>query len=58
MYYILHITRSYFSGSLVFDVQKMSIVLNLDNSVSMSPFEIPLAWLFVLTIYPVTYLEG
>ena len=45
--YILHIARLYFAGSLVFDVQKMSVMLNHDNSVSGSPFEIPLAWLFV-----------
>ena len=47
-----------FPVAWVFDVQKMSITLNLDNSVSRSPFEIPLIWLFVLKIYSVTYLEG
>ena len=57
-YNILHVARSYFSGSLVFNLQKMSVVLNLDNSVSRSPFEIPLAWLFVLKIDSVAYVEG
>ena len=57
-YYVLHIARLYFSSSLVFNVQTMSILLYLDNSVSRSAFGMTLAWLFVLKIYSVTYLEG
>ena len=56
-YYILHIARSYFSCGLVFNMQKMSVVLNLDNSVSGSPLEIPFSGLLLLEIYSVTYLK-
>ena len=56
-YYILHIARSYFSCGLVFNMQKMSIALNLDNSVSGSQLEIPFARLLVLEIYSITYLK-
>ena len=56
-HYIFHIARPYFSGSLVFDVQKMSVTLKLDNSVSRSPFKIPLVCLFVHKIDSVTYFE-
>ena len=56
-YYILHIARSYFSCSLVLNMQKMSVMLNLDNSVSGSPLEIPFAGLLVLEIYSITYLK-
>ena len=56
-YYILHIARSHFSCGLVFDMQKVSIMLNLDNSVSGSPLEIPFTGLFVLKIYPISYFK-
>ena len=56
-YYILHIARLYFVCGLVFNMQKMSIVLNLDNSVSGSPLEIPFAGLLLLEIYPITYFK-
>ena len=56
--YILYIARSNYTFCLVFYVQKVSITLNLDNSVTWSPFEVPLARLLVFEIYPVTDLEG
>ena len=56
-YYILHIARSYFSCGLVFNMQKMSIMLNMDNSVSGSALEIPFSGLFVLKIYPISYFK-
>ena len=54
-YYILQIARSSFSSGLVFNMQKMSIMLNLDNSVSGSPLEIPLLGCFFLkyTLSPI-----
>ena len=56
-YCILHIARLYFASGLVFNMQKMSIVLNFDNSVSGSPPEIRLAGLLVLEIYTITYFK-
>ena len=56
--YILHIAGSYFSGCLVFYVYEVTVMLNLDNSVTWSPLEVPLARLLVFEIYPVTNLEG
>ena len=56
-YYILHVAGSYFSCGLVFNMQKMSIVLNLDNSISGSPLEVPFAGLLVLEIYPISYFK-
>ena len=56
-YYILHITGSYFSCGLVFNVQNMSIMLNLDNSVSGSLLEVPFSGLLVLEIYPISYFK-
>ena len=37
-YDISYIARSYFSSSLVFDMYEMPIMLNVDNSISGSPF--------------------
>ena len=56
-YFILHIARLYFPCGLDFNMQKMSITLNLDNSVSRSPLEIPFAGLLVLEIYPISYFK-
>ena len=56
--YVLYIAGSYISGCLVFYVQEMSIILNLDNSVTWSPLDVPLAGLLVFEIYPITNLEG
>ena len=42
-YYILHITGSYFYSSLVFNVWEVSLMLNLGNPISRSPFNIPFA---------------
>ena len=36
---------------------EMSIMLNADNSISRSPFQVPFARLFVLEVYTVSYLE-
>ena len=55
--YIIYIAGSYFSCGLVFNMQKMSIMLNLENSVSGSPLEILFARLLVLEIYPISYLK-
>ena len=56
-YYILYAAGSYFSCGLVFNMQKVSIMLILDNSVSRSPLEVPFARLFVLEIYPISYFK-
>ena len=53
-YYILHVVRSYFSCGLVFNMQKMSGTLNLDNSVSRSPLKIPFSRVLVLEIHPIS----
>ena len=52
-YYILHITGSYFSSSLVFNVKEVFVTLNLDNPISRSPFEVPFARLLFFEIYSV-----
>ena len=55
--YILHVAGLHFSGCLVLYVYKVSVLLNSDNSVSRSPFEVPFARLFNFKIYSVTDLE-
>ena len=57
-YDISYIAGSYFSSNLVFDMYEMSIMLNADNSISGSPFQVPFARLPVLEIYMISYLEG
>ena len=56
-YYILHIARLYFSCGLVFNMQKMSVMLNSDNSVSESSLEVPFAGLLVLETHSITNLK-
>ena len=46
-----------FPSSLIFDMKVMSIMLNMDNSISRPPFLVPLSWLLVLEVNSVTYLE-
>ena len=55
--YIPHVARLYFSCGLVFNRQKMSVMHNLDNSVSGPLLEIPFAGLFVLKICPISYFK-
>ena len=57
-YYIFDITRSCLPSSLIFNVSVVSVVFNMDNPVSQTPFEIPLAWLFVFELDSVAYFEG
>ena len=57
-YNICDIARSCFSIGLVFDMYEMSIMLNVDNPISRSPFQVPLARLLVFEIYTISYLEG
>ena len=54
---VLNVTGSDFSCSLVFDVHVASFLLNLDDSVSCSPFEVPFSWGFVFEIYSISYFE-
>ena len=56
--YISDIAGLCLSCGLVFDVDVMSIVLNMNNPVSRSPLQIPFAWLFVFEVYTVSNLEG
>ena len=56
-YFILHITRPYFSSSLVLNVMEVSVMLNLDNPISRSPLKVPFARLLIFEIYSVSYLE-
>ena len=43
---------------LVFYVDVMSVVLNMNNPVSRSPLQIPLAWLFVFEVHMISNVEG
>ena len=56
--YIFDIAGSCFSCSLVFNVDVMSVVLNMDNPVSGSPLQIPFALLFIFEIYMISHLKG
>ena len=47
-----------FSCGLVFDVDVVSIMLNMNNPVTWSPLQIPFAWFFVFEIYTVSNLKG
>ena len=53
-YNICYIARSYFASSLVLDMYEMSIVLNVDNSISRSH----LPGCLFLKVYMIPYLEG
>ena len=55
---IFDVAGSGFSCSLVFNVNVMSIVLNMDNPVSGSPLQIPFAGLFVFEVYMISNLKG
>ena len=46
-----------FPVAFVFNLEEMSIMLNLDNSVAWSAFEAPLSRLFILEIDSVAYIE-
>ena len=56
--YIFDVAGLCFSCGLVFDVDVMSIALNMDNPVSRSPLQIPFAWLFVFEVYTISNLKG
>ena len=55
---IFDIAGSCFSCSLVFNVNVMSVALNMDNPVSRSPLQIPFARLFVFKVYMISNLKG
>ena len=54
---ILYIAGSDFPSGLIFDVDEMSIMLNVDNLISGSPLEVPFSWLLILEVYSVSYLK-
>ena len=56
--YICDVAGSCLSCSLVFNMDVMSIALNMDNPVSGSPLQIPFAWLFVFEVYMISDLKG
>ena len=56
--YIFDVAGPCFSCSLVFNVNVMSIALNMDNLVSGSPLQIPFARLFVFEVYMISNLKG
>ena len=49
-YYIFDVAWSCFSSSLIFDMKIMSIMLNMDNSISRHPLQVPLPSLFCESI--------
>ena len=55
---VLNITGSDLSCSLVFDMQVASFMLNLDDPVPCSPFEVPFSWCFVFEIYSISHFES
>ena len=55
---VLNITGSDFSCGLVFDVQVASFVLNPDDSISCSSFEVPFSWGFVFEINSISHFES
>ena len=57
-YNVCDIATSCFSSGLVFNMYEMSIILNADNSISGSPFQVPFARLLVFKIHSISYLEG
>ena len=55
---VLDIAGSCSACGLVFYVDVMSVVLNMNNPVTGSPLQIPLAWLFIFEIYMISDVEG
>ena len=54
---VFHVARLDLSSGLIFYMDEMSIMLNVDNLVSGSPLEVPLARLFILEVDSVPYLK-
>ena len=55
---VLDIAGSCSACGLVFYVDVMSVALNMNNPVSGSPLQIPLAWLFIFEVYRISNIEG